>query len=134
MTLPRLPVSHVQVVVSDCSAEDAGRLFAALCTQFASDRGAHDEPHETPWDRPTVWTGTFDLSGETGNVPHPEPLTGPVMAEVQGSPLAVRRLRRVLEENFAVHEVGHIAGDQEVEVELRLEAPGTVTPPPDMAG
>lgn len=77
--------------------------------------------------RPTVWTGTFDLLDDpehpTGHPhePHPVPLSGPVIADVQGSPLAVRHLLKALEESFTVREVGAIPGDQEVQVQLRLE-------------
>lgn len=130
-------MTEVQVVLSDCSAQDAGRLFAALCDRFASDRKAADEPHEGRGGRPTMWTGTFDLPDEptgpgTGHALHPVPLSGPVTADLQGTPLAVRHLREVLDESFSVELLGTTAGDQEVEVQLRLQgrrtapnAPGT---------
>lgn len=127
MNLTPLPVSQVQVVLSDCSAHDAGLLFDALCTCFSSDRSVGEEPHEAGRDRPTVWTGTFDLLDDpahpTGHPhePHPVPLSGPVSADVQGSPLAVRHLRAALEESFTVQEAGAIPGDQEIQVQLVLE-------------
>jgi hypothetical protein len=49
------------------------------------------------------------------------PLSGPVIADVQGSPLAVRHLLEALEESFTVREAVAIPGDQEVQVQLRLE-------------
>lgn len=42
-------------------------------------------------------------------------------AEVQGEPQAVSRLREALEETFTVEELGHVSGDQEIELELRLQ-------------
>jgi hypothetical protein len=122
------PVSHapqVEVVVSDCSAADAGSLFAELCRHFGSDRAAEDAPHEAHRTRPTMWTGTFDTSaapGTAGRTAPPPPLSGPVKAELQGEPRAVERLRSALDELYAVHQLGVVAGDQEIDVELRLES------------
>ncbi|MFJ5532824.1 hypothetical protein [Streptomyces sp. NPDC093261] len=122
------PVAHtpqVEVVLSDCSPTDAGSLFAELCRHFASDRCADDTPHETSGARPTMWTGTFDTStspGESAGTPSAPSLSGPVKAELQGEPRAVERLRQALDETFVVHQLGAVAGDQEVEVELRLES------------
>ncbi|MFD1657173.1 hypothetical protein ACFSL4_02720 [Streptomyces caeni] len=122
------PVSHVpqvEVVVSGCSAADAGSLFAELCRRFGSDRSLDDAPHETAGVRPTMWTGTFDTSaapGRFGRTAPPPPLSGQVTAELQGEPRAVERLRRALDETFVVHQVGAVSGDQEIEVELRLES------------
>jgi hypothetical protein len=122
------PVAHapqVEVVVSDCSAADAGRLFAELCRRFGSDRRAEDVPHETEGSRPTMWTGTFDASATSGaseQMASPPSLSGPVKLELQGEPLAVERLRRALDAMFDVHQLGVVAGDQEVDVELRLES------------
>ncbi|MET7604314.1 hypothetical protein ABZS96_17625 [Streptomyces avermitilis] len=115
------PASEVQVVLTECSATDAGHLFAALRRRFECDREDSDSPAEAP----TAWTATFDTaavcppaSGEA------VPLSGPVTAEVQGSPHAVRELEDALADVFTVHEVGSVSGDQEVEVELRLEPRG----------
>ncbi|GHK01416.1 hypothetical protein ACWEWI_08820 [Streptomyces sp. NPDC003753] len=116
---------QVEVVVSDCSATDAGNLFAELCRQFGSDRAAEEAPHEAHTSRPTMWTGTFDTSATRGTAERPSPpppLSGPVKAELQGEPRAVERLRRALDELYAVHQLGVVAGDQEIDVELRLES------------
>ncbi|MFF3906281.1 hypothetical protein ACFYZJ_09750 [Streptomyces sp. NPDC001848] len=118
-------VPQVEVVVSDCSATDAGNLFAELCRHFGSDRAAGEAPHEAHTSRPTMWTGTFDTSATRGTPERtspPPPLSGPVKAELQGEPRAVERLRRALDELYAVHQLGVVAGDQEVDVELRLES------------
>jgi hypothetical protein len=122
MSTSPLAASQVQVVLSDCSAADAGSLFAALCSRFSSDRCAEDKPHETEGNRPTMWTGTFDTSGSSGDTPvPPAQLSAPVTADVQGGPLAVKHLREALGEAFTMHVLGEEAGDQEVEVQLRLE-------------
>jgi hypothetical protein len=121
---PAQSAPHVQVVLSDCSATDAGHLFTELCRHFDSDRGADDvPPHDTEGSRPTMWTGTFDTSAPAGtpDAPHAPRLSGPVTAEVQGEPQAVSRLRDALEETFTVEELGRASGDQEVELELRLQ-------------
>lgn len=110
--------SHVQVVVSDCSATDAGRLFAVLRRLFASDRDDGDVPPAAS----TAWMGTFDTDATRPPAPDVRvSLSGPVMADIQGTPLAVRRLEQGLEETFTVHELGAASGDQEVELVLRLE-------------
>ncbi|MFI6490125.1 hypothetical protein [Streptomyces sp. NPDC050564] len=123
MSAHPLPGSQVQVVLSDCSAADAGHLFAVLCSRFASDRCAEDEIREAEGHHPTVWTGTFDTEDapEGAAVPTGR-LSGPVTAEVQGTPHAVQVVRETLREAFALSELGEDAGDQEVQVQLRLEA------------
>ncbi|NJP72347.1 hypothetical protein [Streptomyces sp. C1-2] len=124
MNAPAQSAPNVQVVLSDCSATDAGHLFTELCRHFDSDRGADDvPPHDTEGSRPTMWTGTFDTSAPAGtpDAPRPPRLSGPVKAEVQGEPQAVSRLREALEETFTVEELGHVSGDQEIELELRLQ-------------
>jgi len=121
--LPHAP--QVEVVVSDCSAADAGSLFAELCRHFSSDRATDEAPQEAVSGRPTMWTGTFDTSAAPGasrRTAPPPHLSGPVAAELQGEPQAVERLRRALDETFVVHQLGVVAGDQEVDVELRLES------------
>lgn len=124
MNSPAAHAPQVEVVISDCSASDAGHLFAELCRHFGSDRRAEDVPQECHEARPTMWTGTFDTSADlvtSGRTAAPLPLSGPVKAELQGEPRAVERLRRLLDETFLVHQLGVVAGDQEVDVELRLE-------------
>ncbi|MFF4958237.1 hypothetical protein [Streptomyces sp. NPDC001222] len=125
MNSPVAHVPQVEVVVSDCSATDAGSLFAELCRHFGSDRCATDTPHETSGSRPTMWTGTFDTSASPGESPgrtSAPPLSGSVKAELQGEPRAVERLRQALDETFVVQQLGVVAGDQEIDVELRLES------------
>ncbi|MFM9553769.1 MULTISPECIES: hypothetical protein [Streptomyces] len=122
MTLPSLPVSQVEVVLCDCSAQDAERVFACLRAHFESDRSPDDPPHETGTDRPTMWTGMYDTAAvSTGGGRRPESPSAPVTVEVQGSPPAVRLLRSALEEEYAVRQVGVDAGDQEVQLQLRVE-------------
>ncbi|MEU9365881.1 hypothetical protein AB0D78_21540 [Streptomyces avermitilis] len=123
MSEQTLPASQVQVVLSDCPAADARRLFDVLSGRFASDRAPGDRLQETEEDRPTVWTGTFDTSHAAAGVTAEEvELSAPVTADVQGGHLAVKVLREALAEVFTVHEPGADAGDQEVQVQLRLES------------
>ncbi|WEH13840.1 hypothetical protein [Streptomyces sp. VNUA24] len=123
MTLPSLPVSQVEVVLCDCSAEDAERVFACLRAHFETDRRPDDPPHETGTDRPTMWTGMYDTAAAvpSGTGEHSRPPSAPVTVEVQGSPPAVRMLREALEEEYSVRQVGVDAGDQEVQLQLRVE-------------
>ncbi|MET7910096.1 hypothetical protein ACFYS7_17125 [Streptomyces avermitilis] len=123
MSEQTLPASQVQVVLSDCPAADARRLFDVLSGRFASDRGPEDQPQETEENRPKVWTGTFDTSHAVAGVRAPEAeLSAPVTADVQGGHLAVKLLREALAEVFTVHELGGDAGDQEIQVQLRLDS------------
>jgi hypothetical protein len=115
-------VSQVEVVLCDCSAQDAERVFACLCTHFESDRRLDEPPHDTADDRPTMWAGHYDTAAvPTDAEERAEPLSGPVTVDVQGSPPAVRLLRAVLEEAYTVHQIGVDAGDQEVQLQLRVE-------------
>lgn len=117
----------VQVVLGECSAADADAVFGVLRTHFPCDRG-EDAPHRTEEPRPAVWTGGFLAVGS------PEPvrgvlLAGPVTADLQGSPVAVDRLRTTLESAFVVSPGGTVSGDQEVQVQLRLTGAEHGEPP-----
>jgi hypothetical protein len=114
------PESQVVVALNGNSKDDAHAVFGALRTAFATDRPADDPPQDVSEDRPTVWTATFDVSGVRAQ-PEPTRLTAPVTASVQGGYAAVDNLRRTLAAAFAVQVVGTAAGDQEEEVQLRLD-------------
>ncbi|MFH9425315.1 hypothetical protein [Streptomyces sp. NPDC017529] len=112
-----------QVVLSAQSPADAEAVFSTLRACFASDRADGDTPHDQPKQagHPTVWTETFETSevrGETGAAS----LSASVTANLQGSHLAVDRLREVLTSAFSVHSEGAVSGDQEVELQLVLES------------
>lgn len=112
--------TEVLVELSSCSKEDAGTVFDALRTSFTSDRGTDEMPRDTAGPRPTVWAATFDVRGDRGTA-KPTPLADPVTADLQGGYRAVDRLRSTLASVFAVQVVGAASGDQERELQLRLE-------------
>lgn len=114
------PGTEVLVEVSGCHEGDAQAVFDALRASFTSDRDADDAPHQASATRPTVWAATFDVGAEKGPA-RPPRLTAPVTLDVQGGYHAVDRLRSTLSSAFAVHLVGTACGDQENEVQLRLE-------------
>ncbi|MFF5563269.1 hypothetical protein ACFY7Z_14405 [Streptomyces sp. NPDC012623] len=114
------PVDEVVVALSGGAKEDAREVFGALRTAYGCDRSAEDVPQEVPGDRPTVWTATFDASDVRAR-PRPARLTAPVVLTLQGGYTAVESLRGSLASAFAVQVVGTASGDQEEEVQLRLE-------------
>lgn len=111
---------EVTVEVSGCDAEDAHAVFGALRTAFASDRASDDRPREVAGARPTVWSSTFDVS-EVRRKAGPTRLSRPVTVDVQGGYWAVAKLQEELTGAFAVLVLGTAAGDQEQEVQLRLD-------------
>ncbi|MFI6691210.1 hypothetical protein ACIBLA_05500 [Streptomyces sp. NPDC050433] len=112
--------TEVTVELSGCRPEDAHAVFGALRTVFASDRAPDDRPREVAGARPTVWSSTFDVS-EVREKAGPTRLTEPVTADVQGGYWAVARLQEGLTGAFAVQVLGTAAGDQEQEVQFRLD-------------
>ncbi len=118
------PAEHasadVVVEVEGCKAADAHAVFRVLHTAFRSDRAPDDVPQEAPGPGTTVWTSTVDVS-ERGTTPEPRRLSAPVTVSLQGGYWAVDQLCAGLKSAFVVHLLGTAAGDQEKEVELRLE-------------
>ncbi|OON78032.1 hypothetical protein [Streptomyces tsukubensis] len=114
------PASQVVVELSGSSEGDADAVFTALGGAFGSDRGAGDVPEEEPSKRPTVWTATFDVSDKRGKA-SPVHLEGSVSLSAQGGYAAVDQLKDALAPVFDVHVVGTSSGDQEQELQLRLE-------------
>ncbi|MEV0122615.1 hypothetical protein AB0I16_13885 [Streptomyces sp. NPDC050703] len=108
----------VQVVLDKCSAADADTVFGVLREYFPSDRG-DDAPRQTGQSEPAVWTGEFYADKS------PESVSGvlladSVTADLQGGPVAVGRVRSVLESAFVAEAGGTVSGDQEVQLQLRL--------------
>ncbi|MGW7574516.1 hypothetical protein [Streptomyces sp. NPDC054765] len=112
--------AEVVVELESCATQDAHAVFSALRTSFRSDRAADDVPEEVAGAGSTVWTSTFDVS-DLRSAAEPRRLTAPVLVSLQGGYWAVDQLCKGLESAFAVHVLGMAAGDQEKEVELRLE-------------
>ncbi|MEU4204135.1 hypothetical protein [Streptomyces sp. NPDC045470] len=115
-----------QVVLSAQTPADAEAVFSTLRSCFDSDRAdgdtAHDQPHRSG--HPTVWTETFETSEVRGDVRPNADLSAAVTADLQGSHLAVDRLRDVLTRAFSVRTEGTVSGDQEVELQIVLESTG----------
>ncbi|MEO3974763.1 hypothetical protein [Streptomyces sp. CAU 1734] len=115
------PAEPVVVTIAGSSREDADTVFRVLARAYTSDREAGDAPQYVTEGRTTsVWTATFEVTG-SGSAAGPASLGAPVEAEIQGGYWAVDRLRTALAEVFDVHDEGMAAGDQEKDVQLRLE-------------
>ncbi|MFI8877061.1 hypothetical protein [Streptomyces sp. NPDC055243] len=126
-TAPSDSPDLVQVVLGECSAADADAVFGVLRTHFSSDRG-EEAPHRTEQPRPAVWTGAFVAAHSPGPV-RGVLLAATVTADLQGSPVAVDRLRATLESAFVASATGTASGDQEVQVQLRLTGAEHGEPP-----
>ncbi|MGW7053407.1 hypothetical protein [Streptomyces sp. NPDC054887] len=117
--------TQVLVELTGSSKEDANAVFGALCTAFESDREADEELHNGVNGRPMVWSATYDVFGVREQAA-PARLTAPVTVTLQGGYRAVEQVREQLAAAFAVQEEGSASGDQEKELQLRLESgPGT---------
>ncbi|MER7049099.1 hypothetical protein [Streptomyces jumonjinensis] len=115
------PVSPVVVTIAGCNKEDADTVFHVLGESYVSDRADEDTPEYVSEGHTTVWTATFEVTGAR-SAAGPMRLTAPVEAEIQGGYWAVDRMREVLAAAFDVHDEGMAAGDQEKDVQLRLES------------
>ncbi|MCQ4040736.1 hypothetical protein ACFOSC_22525 [Streptantibioticus rubrisoli] len=114
--------AQVTVVLNDCAAQDADTVFRSLNTAFpATPGGAPGSPISTRQGGQTAWIESFDVSAEGPHSAARE-LTGPVTADLQGCPDAVRKVEHALGDSFSVAEHGLIHGDQEIDVQLRIES------------
>lgn len=112
--------AQVQVEITGCPPEDAHTVFTGLDTLFVSDRAKDDVPRGPEGPEAAVWAATVDVS-EAPAQAAPSRLSGPVTATVQGSYWATDQLRAGLGSVFAVQTIGSTSGDQEQEVQLRLD-------------
>ncbi len=113
------PSFDVTVLLTDCAPRDAQIVFDTLNAHFAAEPEP-GHPGRTPLlENPTVWSATYDAH-DRGGAARPAPLSGSVTADISGCPHPVRQLTKVLVDSFAVRDEGHVSGDQEVEVCLRL--------------
>ncbi|WNF25516.1 hypothetical protein RI138_01125 [Streptomyces sp. C11-1] len=112
---------EVVVSLSRGEAQDVRTVFDVLADAFESDRRAGEIPGQTQGHHPTAWVTTVDVS-EPRPTTAPVRLSAPVTVDAQGGYWAVDRLRDHLGGAFAVSVVGTAAGDQELEVRLRLES------------
>ncbi|EDY43464.1 hypothetical protein [Streptomyces sp. SPB074] len=111
--------AQVVVELQGCSARDADAVLTALAGAFGTDRAASDTPSETPGERPTVWSATFDTSDRRGHT-SPVRIAAALDLTAQGGYHAVSDLREALGEVYAVEVLGSASGDQEKEIQLRL--------------
>jgi hypothetical protein len=114
--------AEVMVVLTGCAPEDADRVFGALGAVFPACSGlgpGHPGVAGARREHPVVWTNCFDVRSH-GEAAHHTLLGGPVKAALLGGTHAVREIEDALSKAFAVEEIGKVAGDQEVEVRLRL--------------
>jgi hypothetical protein len=109
------------VSLSGCSREDADAVFRALSRSYESDRAPDETPQYVSEGHATVWTTTFDVAQPHE---HAEPvrLASPVTAELQGGYWAVDQMQATLAAAFDLLEEGMAAGDQEKDVQLRLNS------------
>ncbi|MER5767309.1 hypothetical protein [Streptomyces sp. NPDC001985] len=121
------PGAPVEVTITGCSREDADTVFHVLGEAYASDRAADDTPEYVSEGHTTVWSATFEVTDVRPEA-RPVRLGAPVEAGVQGGYWAVDRMRETLAASFAVHDEGMAAGDQEKDVQLRLESGGDGRP------
>ncbi|MGW2054148.1 hypothetical protein ACWCOZ_09530 [Streptomyces sp. NPDC001840] len=115
------PVDEVVVALTNGAKEDAHAVFGVLRTAFACDRAADDIPREVAERRPTVWIATYDAS-HMRRKPGPTKLGAPLTATLQGGYTAVDSMRKTLASVFTVRDVGTAFGDQEEEIQVRLES------------
>jgi hypothetical protein len=125
------PHTHtdVDVLLTACDQHDAEAVLDALNASFeatseAPPAGAPSTPPPPlPEDRHTVWSLCVNtrVHHEGGGS---FPLHDAVTADLSGGPYYVRGVREALKDAFLVEEQGHVSGDEEVELRLRLTAPG----------
>lgn len=114
--------AEVTVVLTGCAPQDADAVFGALGTAFpASSRSAQRTGRTARGGHPVVWTDCIDVRTRGAAVPQVA-LSGPVRAALLGGTRAVEEIRGALARAFGVEEQGRVAGDQEVEIRLRLTA------------
>ncbi|MER7413240.1 MULTISPECIES: hypothetical protein [Streptomyces] len=108
---------EVSMQLSDCVDEDVEAVFGMIGAVYPSDweTGATRQGHREV----CVWTTQFDMAPDSPPA-QPVELAQDVAAELQGAPRAVRKLQAVLGDAFHVSEEMVVAGDQELQVQLRL--------------
>ncbi|MFE1175233.1 hypothetical protein [Streptomyces sp. NPDC058773] len=117
--------AQVQVQLTGCLPEDAHTVFTVLDTLFVTDRAKDDAPRDPEGAGAgagaAVWSAIVDVSADAPTQTTPHRLTGPVTATVQGGYWAADRLRTGLGYAFSVRDVGSTSGDQEQEIQLRVD-------------
>ncbi len=112
--------AKVTVVLNDCATQDADTVLRSLSTAFPASPGSTPEAPSTTRQGRNVWIESVDVSAEGPHSTARE-LGGPVTADLQGCPDAVRKVEHALADSFAVAEHGLIHGDQEIDLRLHIE-------------
>lgn len=108
----------VQVVLGSCSAADADTVLRTLGSQLTPDIGLEGSQHDTGSHTDT-WTAAFAVPH--GAVLAPDvSLTGAVLVDLQGGPVAVDHMCETLASAFDVQIAGSASGDQEIDMQLTL--------------
>ncbi|MFC5909762.1 hypothetical protein [Streptacidiphilus monticola] len=110
--------TNVDILLTDCAAEDADAVFDALAAAFPQAGGGHG-PARAGTGAATAWSWSLAMGPHEHVLAHPQ-LHGPVRAELQGCPRDVREVRSALAEDFTVRDEGSVSGDQELELRLAL--------------
>jgi hypothetical protein len=115
--------TDVDVLLTARDRQDAEAVFDELSNAFdatsAPRPAGEPAPEADPSGHPVVWS--LCVNTRTHHDAHgTAPLHGPVTADLSGGPHYVRDVYRALSDAFTVEEQGHVSGDQEVELRLRL--------------
>ncbi|MGK5547499.1 hypothetical protein ACSNOH_22600 [Streptomyces sp. URMC 127] len=124
MTDARESADHVSVHLTDCGHQDAGAVFGVLEAAFPEAGPPRSETSPgAPGAGPMIWCMTVDTRARRaagGQPPGQAPLTGTVTADLFGAADPVRQVKEELERAFAAEHRGHVSGEHEMELRLRL--------------
>ncbi|MEH6379489.1 hypothetical protein V7793_34895 [Streptomyces sp. KLMMK] len=124
MTDARESADHVSVHLTDCGHQDAGAVFGVLEAVFPEAGPPRGETGPgTPGAGPMIWCMSVDTRTRTGaDAVQAEgtALSGAVTADLFGAADPVRQVKEELERAFAVEHRGHVSGEHEMELRLRL--------------
>ncbi|MEV5377543.1 hypothetical protein B7P34_20385 [Streptosporangium nondiastaticum] len=124
MTDARESADHVSVHLTDCGHQDAGAVFGVLEAAFPEAGPPRSETSPgAPGAGPMIWCMTVDTRtrlGEGAAQPGKAPLSGTVTADLFGAADPVRQVKEELERAFDAEHRGHVSGEHEMELRLKL--------------
>ncbi|MDX6329496.1 MAG: hypothetical protein QOI83_1879 [Streptomycetaceae bacterium] len=117
--------THVDVLLTTSARQDVDAVYDALATAFPATAGREPAQDSSATaggapGHPKVWAIDVDAMTRAAAESRPSPLAGAVSVGISGCPVFVHQVRDVLEDVFEAEELGHVSGDQEEEVRLRL--------------